>query len=220
MKERPILFSGPMVRALQNRTKSQTRRVVKPSLTDSGNFLHACNVALAHKHIGEWRQQDGRWFGLAGYTTLAYADCPYGQIGDRLWVREAWSTHANLDHMAPRDIQARSVHYWADGDIQTGKRRPGMFMPRWASRILLEVTAVRVERLQDISEADAIAEGISVHNADGTCDCGRTTYNGGGILTRYSAVEAYRDLWESINGAGSWNASPWVWVISFKRVSS
>lgn len=192
MKERPILFSAPMVRALLNCTKSQTRRVVKPQPTIP--------------EIGR------EWIPSAGCR------CPYGQPGDRLWVREAWRTEASYDAIKPsllpvglRDTLA--VPFWYDADLcgntsgtpglQPGKYRPGMFMPREASRILLEIVGVRVERLQDINEWDAIDEGV-----------------GGDVkVAPCFAVERYRALWESINGPGSWDANPWVWVVEFKRVT-
>ena len=232
MKERPILFSAPMVRALLAGTKTQTRRVVKPKLNECGNFLHAGNVALAHKHIGEWRQQDGHWYGLAGYTTLAHAGCAYGQPGDQLWVRETWG----------RDNQDGTISYRADigsgGDADDFERnrfegapnyrwRPSIHMPRAASRILLEVVSVRVERLQEISAADAKAEGVIAWRAEWGIQ-GAPEMIERGIKAREEAIEAmnfrdiapilYRLLWEQINGPGSWAANPWVWVVEFRRV--
>jgi hypothetical protein len=172
MKERPILFSAPMVRALLAGTKTQTRRA--------------------------WPEQPPAGTPI-GYTPDTQAG-RYGKRGDQLWVREAWRADKRCDHAAPREISPRSaVMYEADGGacqyplMTPGKLRPGMFMPRWASRITLEVTGVRVERLWEISQADVQAEG---------CD--------GYVLT-------YAKLWESINGPGSWDANPWVWVVEFKR---
>lgn len=136
--------------------------------------------------------------------------CPYGQPGDRLWVREAWATHACLDKVPPRDLVFQDVVYLADGQPRKGKYRPAMFMPRWASRILLEVIAVRVERLQDITEDQAIAEGIL---RDGE---GWRGYEGGPWFA--SPIGAFRSLWESIHGDGNWDANDWVWVIEFRRL--
>lgn len=161
--------------------------------------------------------------GVTGSQTVG---CPYGVPGDRLWVREAWATHACFDHIPPRDLTARSIHYQADGQIKTGKNRPGMFMPRWASRITLEVTAVRVELLQAISEADAIAEGIDRgENFPGWYrgplpgdSAGLQEYGRNFKIPTAFARLAYRALWESINGTGSWDANPWVWVVSFRRL--
>jgi hypothetical protein len=204
MKERPILFSAPMVRAILSNTKTQTRRVVKPQPPqDAGEVFcgwyyptiidrqgHEQRGPLTY---GAWTL-DGAW-GLPS---------PHGQPRDQLWVREAWTTHAFMDNIPPRDLQTISIHYQADGKIQTGKHRQAFHMPRRYSRITLEITSVRVERLQDISNRDAIAEGIP---------CGGPE-NPDGIEKR-----EYRNLWESINGPGSWDANPWVWVVEFKKIA-
>lgn len=189
IKERPILFSGEMVRAILGGRKTQTRRVGKPVRhPDLGNMYDIGALALEHepRHVIE-------------------RACPYGRPGDRLWVREAWSTHSCFDHMSPSALTARSIHYWADGEIVTGKKRPSIHMPRWASRILLEVVSVRVEKLGAISEADCIAEGCA---------------GGHGSIPGYAyaatPIEHYRALWDSINGAGDYDTSPWVWVVEFR----
>lgn len=235
MKERPILFSGAMTRAILAGQKTQTRRVVKPQphIDAMGNFC--------------W---DGWNFGqdFNGPHIQAIASpipssktgrvhCPHGKPGDRLWVRETWSTHACFDHLPPSECP-KSIHYWADGKVKTGKGRPSIHMPRWASRILLEIVSVRVERLQDISEADAEAEGCERLDSERDerdwkiCpQCGGTgLYTalgaGGGVLPDTDCRECdtyakrYRHLWDSINGEGSWAANPWVWVIEFKRVET
>lgn len=206
MRERPILFSAPMVRAILEGRKTLTRRVVKPQPSANHKWLGWC---LSSTHQAD----EGKVTWVEGDHPHAmnplYVRCPYGKPGDRLWVREAWSTHAMFDLLAPREIAARSVHYWVDGDVQTGKRRPGMFMPRWASRILLEVTEVRVERLQDISEADAVAEGAECIEVGGET---------GVALSEWSHREGFIKLWKSINGPDSWALNPWVWVVSFKRI--
>ena len=212
MKERPIIFSAPMVRAILAGTKTQTRRVVKP----------------APKLVG------GAWFfykrGLPVYVpnvSAAADSCPYGQPGDRLWVRETWMDLAGtgVEHRS-RDGKLQRYAYGADtkpgsyGDQCRKdyglKWRPSIHMPRAASRILLEVAAVRVERLQDISEADAQAEGVTPKWEPG-CS-GRLMEALGGFSFR-PAASAYAELWEQINGPGSWDANPWVWVIEFKRVT-
>lgn len=206
MKERPILFSAPMVRAVLDDSKTQTRRVVKlPKYCEWG------------------RDYDGQILEGDNDYPVDELRCPYGQPGDRLWVREAWTTHAFLDKVPPRDLTTRSIHYVADGEIKTGKYRPPMFMPRWASRITLEIVSVRVERLQDISEADALAEGITsvVFRPDTgwpLCDGYMVGPDDGKMALETSAMKAYRNLWEQINGPGSWDLNPWVWVIEFKRV--
>ena len=193
MKERPILFSAPMVRALLDGSKTQTRRVVKPT--------------------PEWIGQSGV-LSYRGRVGLPHALCPYGQPGDRLWVRETWA----------RDDEDGGLCYRADigkvGDADDWERnrldgvprfrwRPSMHMPRAASRISLEITEVRVERLQDISEDDALAEG---------CSSTAIVHEDGEDYTGHYASEEYQDLWESINGPGSWDTNPWVWAVSFKRL--
>ena len=177
-----------MVRAVLDDSKTQTRRTAK--LTDAGHV----------KEPGGHR----RWHPGDPNARLA---CPYGQPGDRLWVREAWRAVDLVDDCAPRELTAGCrVWYEADAPHQPGygRYRPPMFMPRWASRITLEITAVRIERLQDISEADAIAEGAP------WAACGSPQEG--------SHKAGYAALWESINGTGSWAANPLVWVVEFKRV--
>jgi len=205
-KERPILFSAPMVRALLDGSKTQTRRVVKPR-----------DVAWMGEHQG-LREPDNA------------IRCPYGQAGDRLWVRETWSidmlgafgTDKGYDstyalryraddaereiHVAPGEPDPYITLY----DSQRGDWRPSIHMPRWASRILLEIVSVRVERLQDISEADARVEGVTIE------DRHKNGYCASEFLP--PSIRAYRDLWESINGAGSWDSNPWVWVVEFTHV--
>lgn len=194
MRERPIWFSGPMVRALLTGTKTQTRRVVKPR-----------DIAWMDEHQGLREQCNA-------------SRCPYGQPGDRLWVREAWTTHKFMDAIPPRDLQTISIAYVADGKIQTGKYRQAFHMPRRYSRITLEVTGVRVERLQDISEADAIAEGIEPDVEPG--DAAPLWRNYATCNTTISPIYSYQTLWEQINGPGSWDANPWVWVVEFKRLEA
>lgn len=204
MKERPILFSAPMVRALLAGSKTQTRRVLKQA---TGLSLSVCmDEAAPGVAALSWLHGDGP--GHDVHEHIERVRCPYGQPGDRLWVREAWGLWQQ-----PFDHESHDVVYRADVDRPEPKRwRPSIHMPRWASRILLEVTDVRVERLQDISEADAIAEGIVpfgdggfVSDDDGRC-YGAT------------ARQSYAYLWESINGADSWAANPWAWVVSFRNV--
>jgi len=210
VKERGILYQGAMVRALLANTKTQTRRAIKAVGKDDGFVLQDYGHGWR-----PYRSADGEcafYRDSKGYDVEAQIACPYGQPGDQLWVREAWSTHAFMDATPPRDLRTISIHYWADGDIRTGKRRPGMFMPRRYSRILLEVTEVRVERLQDISEADALAEGI-VQLRDGGYGL-----PGGEHYHVADPRESYFSLWRAINGAGSVEANPWVWAVSFRRL--
>lgn len=185
-KERPILFSGPMVRAILEGRKTQTRRIAKEF--DGKPDLDR----LLARHP----RQKG---------------CRYGEPGDRLWVREAWC-HFPAD--AP-DGMGEQVYYRADPGSEDFrakqvmgrngiKWRSAIYMPRSLSRITLEITDVRVQRLQEISEEDARLEGVQPGlNPDGEGE---------------SYVAGFGDLWESIHGPSSWNANPWVWAITFGRV--
>ncbi|WP_234300572.1 ASCH domain-containing protein [Pseudomonas syringae group genomosp. 3] len=205
IKERPILFSAPMVRAIQEGRKTVTRREVKVqprSSADIGSFGRG-QPFIRHPDV-----------------TKANPECPYGRPGDRLWVREAWQADAQVNEVAPRELShGEPIRYPADGAsrqtgcsmITPGKTRPSIHMPRWVSRILLEITAVRVERLQDISRSDIRAEGLECPQELASDDVSPN------YRDWYPA--AWRDLWESINGAESWNANPWVWVVEFKRVT-
>jgi hypothetical protein len=205
--ERPILFSAPMVRAILAGQKTQTRRIACKGL------IPAQYVTAKEYEPGRWRlfdAEDAR-ASLAQYTM---PPCPYGQPGDRLWVREAFSgDHSQEANPPALWNRTTPFWYWADGNPTHGdwtKPRPSIHMPRWASRITLEITGVRAERLESCSKPDAIAEGI------GPRATGWRLYDDvHGYTTdpRYS----YRTLWESINGAESWDANPWVWVVEFKR---
>ena len=182
MKERPILFSAPMVRALLAGTKTQTRRIIKPQHLA---FFNQDAAAM----LSDWNERP----------------LPYGQTGDRLWVRETFGHFERNQHFKP----GCNVYYRADGNcLELEPWRPSIHMPRWASRITLEITSVRVERLQDISEADAQAEGVT---DDGSLVTDLDGKDRGGTIA------AYATLWEVINGVGSWDDNPWVWVVSFKR---
>ena len=198
MKERPILFSGQMVRAILEGRKTQTRRIVKPQPTKDYVTLMPLSGELVGvtKHGGP-------------IDNRGWLHCPYGKPGDRLWVRE---THAWYD-------PAQTVYYKAsETDWTYLPWRPSIHMPRWASRINLEVVSVRVERLQDISEEDAMSEGIESweeRGVDDAQDYYRDYVTGGHV---YNAKDSFRSLWQSINGPGSWEANPWVWVVEFKRI--
>ncbi len=204
-KERPILFSGPMVKAILEGRKTQTRRIVKRE------FMHDPNgTRNARWYI---RRADAIWNSFETLQELVMKHCPYGQPGDRLWVRETHRINPwiyNDPRMGPGTPGC--VVYRADphdpeyDEMKVWK--PSIFMPRWASRITLEITDVRVERLQEISDSDAINEGIT-----GVLDDGIWSYNGH-VLPR----DGFTDLWNKINGADSWNANPWVWVVSFEVV--
>ena len=198
MKERPILFSAPMVRALLAGTKTQTRRVMKPQL------VYGTVAGLFNSWYLPRSEGGGTLYPNGKEKILGL--CPYGQPGDRLWVRE---TFARIDGQTrpwiETDYQATYTHGDRLGDTLGIKKRwtPSIHMPRHASRITLEVTGVRVERLQNISEADAIAEGVR-----------NSLHLPGGRFAR----ENFEHLWWTVNGDGSWESNPWVWVIEFKRV--
>mgnify|MGYP003442514703 FL=1 len=202
MKSRPILFSAPMVRALLAGTKTQTRRPLR-----EGAWLDPKEGVIRMCSVGN---------GVTGFQSVA---CPYGVPGDQLWVREQFAGSIAYErHGYPLREWGNKIWYCADGEPRSGqwtRPRPSIHMPRSLSRITLELTDVRVERLQDISEADALAEGVTPKWEPG-CS-GRLMEAIGGFSFR-PAASAYADLWEQINGAGSWDANPWVWALSFKRV--
>ncbi|MCX7509460.1 ASCH domain-containing protein [Delftia tsuruhatensis] len=208
MKERPILFSGSMVRALLAGTKTQTRRVVKPQ-PDSRPGME-CTRVLFKNRKGDLVLDEAA---EAKEPRLCAILCPYGQPGDRLWVREAFM-HEPADYCweASVSIPCRPAEtvYRADfPNSQPGEGwKPSIHMPRKLSRISLEITGVRVERLQDINEQDAAAEGVA-------------TWAPGALSPdslNADPSDQFRWLWSSINGPDSWSANPWVWVVEFKRV--
>jgi hypothetical protein len=226
MKERPILFSALMVRAILDGSKTQTRRVVhNPHRNDGGFVLQDYGKGFwpYRSHDGESgcyldRQKDG------DYYSEAPLRCPYGQPGDRLWVRETWAAPHSEDGRPPRAIQCDQmrIHYLASEGRGGLVWRPSIHMPRWASRITLEITGVRVERLWEISEADAIAEGIgSITVSDGG-ESRWVNYNQPESkgCSFGDARSSYRSLWDEINGQGSWDANPWVWVVEFERLEA
>lgn len=228
MKERPILFSGPMVRAILEGRKTQTRRIVKPQPPTRYTKLF----------------YDPAWFwspttsGTGGeqQDLRLIPKSPYGVPGDRLWVKETFWMHSDPEAFGP-DVgnvidssgRRRIVGYAASMDADSercandygAKKRPSIHMPRWASRITLEVKRVRVERLQDISAENAIDEGaMTLPN--------RPTYQAEYRAVREAGIakpplgdgplERFARLWDEINGDGAWAANPWVWVVEFKRV--
>lgn len=239
MREQPVVFSGPMVRAMIEGRKTVTRRIVKPQPSTT-HWQLIPGYAGDYRQVGEdlWRfahriPQNPEW------DCDSIIRCPYGQTGDRLWVKERWRPFVAYSHGAGEcDCGDVNVEYRADGEVRffrdgsipfewtmpkaaaRGDVTP-LFMPRWASRITLEMTAVRVERLQDGEgeldlESRYLAEGINrIHHGDGAY--------------YYSALrdephpknwndpfDAWRELWQSTGG--DWDANPWVWVIEFKRI--
>jgi hypothetical protein len=218
MRERSILFNGPMVRAILEGRKTMTRRVCPYILNIATNEVVG---ARWFNELKEWHLINNKDIGVGRWDVK----CPYGQSGDRLWVRETFFEQADPDTSVPYtpprysyratyDYENYSDPFVDDGDggITWNKDgtikspwRPSIHMPRWASRLLLEVTSVRVERVQDITHNDALREGVSydLSKQDG------------------SPIDRFRLLWNSINakrGCG-WDANPWVWVVEFKVLS-
>ncbi|EOY2410305.1 ASCH domain-containing protein [Yersinia enterocolitica] len=197
MNEKPILFNAEMVNAILSGRKTQTRRIMGNQ--PAGQDLEAVHV----RHNDDFNFQ---WYGNLGESS--YFPCPLGKPGDQLWVRECFSDLEDFDFFNPSvpDV-IPGYWYWADGNPEWGnwtKPKPSIHMPRWASRINLMITGVRVERLQDISEQDAMAEGVSANEHS---------------PARY----VFGSLWQSIYGADnpkSWQANPWVWVIEFERMEA
>lgn len=215
MTERPILFSGPMVRAILEGRKSQTRRVLKnpeyygcPTGDCPHQYGHECDAAMQVHALPDVRIK----------------------VGDTLWVRESWycddyrvqrGPYLQPDDMDLDQARADGILIYAADKLHPYEQeqpiwKPSIHMPRWASRITLKVTDVRVERLQDISEADAIAEGIVRYEP--TLEDAAEYAATEGQMIENNPRQAFRDLWTSINGQASWDANPWVVAYSFERV--
>lgn len=209
IKERPILFSAPMVRAILAGRKTQTRRVIKGkgtwSVEEADDFSNR------------------KWPGYEDeYGTWTDMKCPYGYPTDRLWVRETWArvprvTDNGPKHKAKGDGTGATWRADWDGNPSGFKWKPSIHMPRWASRITLEITGVRVERLNAISEDDAKAEGT-----ENRSDLAWGHGGQGDDMARWAVDHGHRyafcHLWDSINGDGAWSLNPWVWVVEFKTV--
>jgi len=194
MTERGMIFNGEMVRAILDGRKTQTRRVMKSQPVLNGSFYEAFGAA--------WTKGMTSVPAVPGHSLST--NCPFGAVGDRLWVRETW---AEAGGSAP-ELRLYRANYPAHvpshyENVPPAVRwTPSIHMPRWASRILLEITDVRVERLNSISEEDAKAEGAPTE----CCVIGDKHFLG------------FRSLWKNIYGDDSWQANPWVWVIEFKRI--
>ena len=229
MKERPILFSGEMVRAILDGRKTMTRRVIKPQpkLIEPSNrwYWEKALDINGHPLVDASR----RWWEY-------YGTSPYGKPGDRLWVRETWQHFGNgsigwepvRSHVKYRSdgatLDRGEWASFADAPKQrwwnTGKCpwSPSTFMPRWASRLTLEVTGVRVERLQEITGADAIDKGTRCWICDGRLN-GLSENDCACFHTKREAIPSFEVLWDQINGKKHpWESNPWVWVISFKPI--
>lgn len=218
--EKPILFSGPMVRAILEGRKTQTRRAVKKPGCQCGTWIPEEMGATTEEGF-QTVGHSGRWWCECCTSDQDAITCPYGTPGDRLWVRESWNYGfvdsdgeawpSGIWRPIPKEkLPGFYASYAADGE--DGPWRPSIHMPRWMSRITLKITNVRVERLQDISESDAMAEGVDVSEY---IECINPPY----MEPCSSAKRAYSSLWESINGPGSWAQNPWVWCISFRRTA-
>lgn len=211
MRERPIPMTPENAQKCHDGTKTQTRRIVRVPAWASDDDMP--KLAIQRPATGIAYYVDG--------IPVKRLTCPYGVVGDRLWVREPWAWPGEEEHLYKgNSSDARLVDEWKkDQNNCQVKWTPSIHMPRFACRTVLEITDVRVERLQDIGEEDAKAEGVT------RIDHGREYY--------FSAMrdepdhrnwvdptDAYKELWESINGAGSWAQNPWVWVISFRKVGA
>ncbi len=240
MKEYPILFNGEMVQAILAGQKTQTRRVIEPQPKVNSLCLSPIDCQL----VGITK--DGTPAGNRR-SVGAWLTCPYGIPGDKLWVRETWrlaSINANipyaqfwtvqfadfrcLPHPQPdRDLflPLAKKDVFAEGLVgdKFGKWRPSIHMYKWMSRITLEVTNIRAERLNDISDNDAVAEGIKdlCHCGDYIDDHGFSSGHNPVSMPGW-AIDNFSELWDSINGKSSysWESNPWVWVIEFKRIKS
>lgn len=230
MKERPIIYNSEMVRAILNDQKTQTRRIIRQQPPAGYDYVCGNNPENRLRNLkGEpvyifLDRPDVNWPFPEEFGTLSYPDKPFpsafGQPGDCLWVRETWynDTIDSLVNRISLEELKNNIYYkadgephWEEGGITSWK--PSIHMPRWASRILLRIKNIRVERLQDISERDAIAEGIMKF--------GPRSFG----LERWSefyetAIFAFQRLWESIHGSGSWEKNPWVWVLEFEKINS
>lgn len=225
MTERGMIFNSEMVRAILDGRKTQTRRIMKvqPENSELGlrRVVESKNGIDDGKYF--WSQSDAT--GLKS-RSKPFA-CPFGTVGDRIWVREAFRVHSRATDVATLVYKASERNSWTEQTHRVPvavcnkpatpeKWTPSLHMPRWTSRILLEITNVGVQRLQDISSGDAVREGICQLPASGRyCLSPGDQYFGG---ASHSAKEVYSWLWSSIYGEESWKANPWVWVIEFKRV--
>jgi hypothetical protein len=234
MPDRPILFSAEMVCAILEGRKTQTRRIAKTLPPSPANAIHPNHERLhpapyLDAYCSEMKTPENPR-GMSALWCWWTPDnrmgqefrCPYGQPGDLLWVRETWGAVWPADEPVP--LRQCEIEYRADlppgctdrpgewpADEGNGpevpKWRPSIHMPRWASRITLRITDIRVERLQDISEDDAKAEGVTPLD-----------YAAHHVAAGCGARIAFEQLWNTINGPGAWEANPWVWVVAFERV--
>jgi hypothetical protein len=204
MKEKPIIFSSPMIQAILAGRKTQTRRIIKPQPNNKATEVIYSKQWIKTPWVARFKypSEPECW-----EVTNSYK-CPYGSVGDILWVRETWRKADGMPTGFPYEWKATAEQ---DGTPIEGPWKPSIFMPREACRIRLEITDIRVERVQYISEADAIDEGIESNESDVYKD-----YLTGEFYRH--PKESYQSLWAKINGKESWNSNPWVWIVEFKRI--
>ncbi|MEL1921171.1 hypothetical protein AAA298_16720 [Klebsiella variicola] len=223
MTERGMIFNAEMVRAILDGRKTQTRRIMKvqpkPSKSRPGDFWFSSKKLESMVHVSDLAPGNSP---IADYHLFIQEHCcPFGAVGDRIWVRETFCPVDDtqyggekwVDYRATPKFEASHPAGWdcAPNDAEALKWRPSIHMPRWASRILLEITDVRVERLNAISQADAIAEGAPPSHP--SIDCVSQEYGFPDFSRSW-----FGQTWQHIYGEESWDANPWVWVIEFKRV--
>jgi len=208
--EKPILFREEMIRPILAGLKWQTRRIMNPQPhLESGTMR---SIIGKEETTAYWHWKDEWWWSDPQPSLIE--KCPYGRVGDTLWVRETWRTHAKYNDLAPRNLpEDAPIQYKANLSLTgsvgvNAKWRPSIFMPRWASRITLQVVEVKVERLQDISLDGILDEGCPIEHRPENCN-----------RMGHAAREWFLYLWDSINaerGYG-WNMDPWVWVVKFSQ---
>ena len=219
MKEGPIILCTEMVRATLEDRKIKTRRVIKHPAVPNSDIV-------SFQEFLDVPQPDINWEPKEGYYALLkcnanqncatiYFKCPYGQVGDRLWVRESFLDYPVKGCLYKADYNTKRIEL-ADDAFCVPQWKPSIFMPRWASRITLEITGIRVEKLQEITEEDALNEGIYSNSI-----CGDFGFHWVSKHSGYETAQtAFHNLWDSLNAKHgySWESNPWVWVISFKRL--
>lgn len=232
LKERGIIFSAEMVRAILDGRKTQTRRLVKPqpyysrsnppsfSDTEPGDLFICPDLFPTSENRG-WvitRCENHGTYHSMGQQEFGQKHCPYGPVGRRLWVREAWGYVGGDEYIYMQERGAVRYHsdFIGNESVPGGRWRSPIHMPRFASRMTLEVTGIRCERVQDISETDADAEGTTSHYY---CEEPTATRDG---VHRCQPIEAYRRVWESLHTTPGtrWEDNPWVWVIDFKKLEA
>lgn len=227
MKKRPILFNAEMVNAILEGRKTQTRRIVKNQPLDKSKSCFVIE-STDRQQIGTFRFSD------INHENPVYIRCPHGSAGDQLWVKETYAVGVCSDRLKPSELSPRfhlvdngGIWYEADTTCpkspvtEKGKIRPSLFIPKWASRINLIIDSISSQRLHDINQDDAIAEGIELveHNCFKNYLTGPPNDERPGYEYLEDPIGSFRSLWKSINGIDSWNSNPWVWVIRFTSKS-